>query len=163
MEARGTTTVREASDLTTVQSVAARIIETTPLIMYFIRRKARKDKSSSSIARTRVLAYLQNCPDSSLSMLSESLGVTNATASALVDSLVQENLVERQDDPNERRRVLLRLTRTGESKLETARRHRVAEIAEVLSDLPQDELEQIQCGLALLKKSFHNLNSRAGS
>lgn len=155
--------ITEKTSPVTADMVAERVIETAPLVMYFIRQNARKDKStSSSIPRIRVLAFLKNCPGSSLSRLSESLGVTNATASALVETLVQDGLVERRDDPSERRRIQLLLTRAGQKQLETARRLRVAEIAEVLADLLPDQLQQIQTGLSLLKQTFQQLNSHQG-
>ncbi len=148
----------------TAQAVAARIMETAPLIMYFIRRNARKNKNSeASIARVRVLAFLQNCPDSSLTRLSESLGVTNATASTLVESLVQAGLVARKDDPAERRRILLRLTKTGQQQLETSRRLRVEEIVEVISNLSPSKLKQVEESLTLLKDSFNQSNSQYSS
>ena len=152
--------VREKTSDVTADSVAAKIIETAPLIMYFIRRNARRDKrANSSIARVRLLAFLQNCPDSSLTSASESLGVTNATASALVETLVKGGLVERKSDPRERRRILLNLTKVGERELESARRARMAEIAAVLHDLPPQQLRQIEDGLSVLKDSFKQLGA----
>lgn len=153
------TTSNKAAEVTADQ-VAAKLIETAPLIMYFLRNNARRDKeSNSSIARLRAMAFLQNCPNSSLSQVSGALGITNATASSLIDGLVHAGLVERKGNPSTRRQILLKLTEPGERQLQATRRLRTSEIAALLSDLPFDQLEKVQEGLSILKESFQHASS----
>ncbi len=148
------TTSNKSAEVTADQ-VAAKVIETAPLIMYFLKNSARRDKeTNASIARLRAMAVLQTCPNSSLSKVSEALGITNATASSLIDGLVHGGLVERKGNPLTRRQILLKLTEAGERQLLTTRQTRMSEVAALLSDLPTEQLETIQAGLSILKESF---------
>jgi len=49
--------------------------------------------------------------------LAEKAGVTRATMTGLIDTLERDGLVKREPDPDDRRRMLLRLTRFGHSTL----------------------------------------------
>jgi len=139
--------------------VATKVMETAPLVMYFLRRNARRRSKAVSIAQLRVLACLNNCPGSSLSQVAESLGVTNATASALIDRLVRNGLVDRSDDPRERRRVILSLTPAGKEQFLAVRQLGLAEIADLLADLPARKLEQINDGVSVLREVFSHPDS----
>lgn len=66
--------------------------------------------TSCSAGETRVLLYLFHHPCATLSELAAGTGVAPPTASEVVDRLVGAGLVERETDPRDRRRVVLRLT-----------------------------------------------------
>ena len=96
------------------EECAARVMETIPLLMRFIRADMRSHNADSlSIPQLRSLAFINRNPGASLSLVAEHLGVTCATASTTIERLVQRNLVERTDNPQERRRVVLNLTKEG--------------------------------------------------
>jgi DNA-binding MarR family transcriptional regulator len=80
--------------------------------------------------------------------------VTRATASATIERLVQRNYVHRNDHPQERRRVVLKLTEDGLHHLEQARKQTRDRIADLFSDLTQEQILQIEEGLILLKQVF---------
>jgi DNA-binding MarR family transcriptional regulator len=105
-------------------------------------------------AVTPSLAFLNRSPGASLSDLAEHLGVTCATASATTERLVQRNLVQRIDDPQERRRVLLNLTEEGKHQLKQSQDQTRAHIADLLSGLTPEQVSNIEEGLALLKNVF---------
>lgn len=101
------------------QECAARVMETIPLLMRFIRADMRTHSAEClSIPQLRSLAFLKRNPGASLSEVAEHLGVTCATASTTIERLVQRNLVQRTDHPQERRRVVLNLTEEGKQLLE---------------------------------------------
>lgn len=148
----------EAEDQTL--ALAARLIETVPLIMYHIRSNAlRHGQSLTSLPQTRVLAFINNCPGSSLSRLAESLAVTRASASTMVDKLVRSQLVVRTTDPIDRRNVILSLTAAGESQLKAARRAAIEELAAVVEQLPGEKLVTLEESLSLLKDVFSQANA----
>ncbi|PMB53352.1 MarR family transcriptional regulator, partial [Fischerella thermalis CCMEE 5201] len=80
--------------------------------------------------------------------------VTCATASTTIERLVQRNLVQRSDHPQERRRVVLNLTEEGKQLLEQSQQKTRAHIAEILKDLTPEQVSQIEEGLTLLKNVF---------
>ncbi|MCP6757576.1 MAG: MarR family transcriptional regulator [Fischerella sp. CENA71] len=139
----------------TSQECAARVMETIPLLMRFIRADMRTHSADClSIPQLRSLAFLKRNPGASLSEVAEHLGVTCATASTTIERLVQRNLVQRTDHPQERRRVVLNLTEEGKQLLEQSQQKTRAHIAEILEDLTPEQVSQIEEGLALLKNVF---------
>ena len=139
----------------TPEALAAEVLDTMPLVMYYIRSYVRREtKSSSSIPQVRVLAFIKRRPGSSLSELAEALGVTKATASTLVERMVQKRLVKRTEDPKERRCIVLTLTKEGEVHLAEVRDLAIGEVARILKDLPAQKLRKIHEGMALLHEVF---------
>lgn len=139
----------------TSEECAARVMDTIPLLMRFIRADMRANSAASlSIPQLRSLAFLNRSPDASLSDLAEHLGVTCATASATTERLVQRNLVQRIDDPQERRRVLLNLTQEGKHQLKQSQDQTRTHIADLLEGLTPEQVSNIEEGLALLKNVF---------
>ena len=110
----------------------------------------------TSLARFDVLAQLERFPDGlSMSDLSRRLIVSNGAITGLVDKLMAAGLVMRQDDPRDRRSVIVRLTRKGrESFLRMARRHEEW-VVSILGDLSGEAQSELLQNLTLLQ---HNLD-----
>jgi DNA-binding MarR family transcriptional regulator len=139
-----------------VERCAEAVIEIVPLVMRFLRSEMRSQGSSwLSVPQLRSLIFLNRCPGSSLSNVADHLGVTRATASALVEKLVQLDLVYRTEDPQERRRHILNLTKSGVQQLNKVRAATCQSVAEVLANLSATQLQEIQAGLTLLGDTFN--------
>jgi DNA-binding MarR family transcriptional regulator len=67
-------------------------------------------------------------------------GIRASTASGLVDGLVRGGWAERSPDPDDRRRVLVRLTDRGERRLDTIGRARRSAMLEALGPLPREDV-----------------------
>lgn len=143
---------KQPSRKITSEKCAARVMETIPLAMRFIRTDIRSRNSTTmSVPQFRTLAFLDRNPGASLSDLAEHLGVTRATASANTERLVQRDFVHRRDDPKERRRVVLNLTEAGKVHLEECRAQTRERISELLNSLTEEQIVLIEEGLTLLK------------
>nr|WP_144427522.1 MarR family transcriptional regulator [Nostoc piscinale] len=139
------------------EECAAKVMETIPLVMRFIRKEMRAHNAGFlSIPQVRSLAFINRHPGGSLSDLAEHLGVTSATASATIERLVQRNLVQREHHPQERRRIVLNLTDEGKYHLQQSLNHTRAQIADILNGLSAEEYSQIEQGLSFLKKSLRS-------
>ncbi|MBD2198986.1 MULTISPECIES: MarR family winged helix-turn-helix transcriptional regulator [Calothrix] len=137
------------------EECAARVMETVPLLMRFIRADMRSHNAESlSIPQLRSLAFLNRNPGASLSEVAEHLGVTCATASTTIERLVQRNLVERNDHPQERRRIVLNLTEAGTMLLKQSQATTRAHIADILESLTPEQVSNLEEGLTLLKNVF---------
>ena len=137
------------------EQCAAKVMETFPLVMRFIRADMRTRKSTElSVPQFRTLAFLDRNPGASLSELAEHLGVTRATASANTERLVQRDFVDRYDHPEERRRVVLNLTEAGKQHLYQTRAQTRAYITDLLGDLTEEQIAQVDESLTLLKQIF---------
>jgi DNA-binding MarR family transcriptional regulator len=146
---------KQPSEKITSEKCAARVMETIPLAMRFIRSDIRSRNSSTmSVPQFRTLAFLDRNPGASLSDLAEHLGVTAATASANTERLVQRNFVNRSDHPQSRRRVVLSLTEAGLEHLQQCRAQTRDRIAELFNNLAEEQILMIEEGLTLLQQVF---------
>lgn len=131
---------------------ASEIMESIPVVMYFIRKRMRQRKGQIvSVPQVRALAYLSRHSDSTLNQLADYLAVSNATTCSLVDRLVQKGLIDRREDPKERRCVKLNLTVEGRQEYRELHNLAVAELAEILQGLRPHQLKQVNDGLAILR------------
>ena len=137
----------------TPEALARELLDTVPAVMRFIRAEMRRHRGPRiSVPQFRTLELLGRMPGCSLSDVAEHLGVSRPTASVLVDRLVRRGLVERAQHPQERRRVVLSLTRSGQALLDRARAHTRARIARRLAGRSAAEHACLAQGLGLLRQ-----------
>lgn len=86
------------------------------------------------------LYYRENC---AVSDLSERMEITLAAASQLVDRLVQSGLLERVEDPQDRRSKRLSLTPKGRDMVETGIKLRFRWMDDLVKHLEIEEIRQI--------------------
>jgi MarR family transcriptional regulator for hemolysin len=144
-----------------LNTCAQELMDTSPQIMQLIRVEMRRGRGSDiSVPQFRSLAFIQRNPDSSLSNLAEHLGLTLPSVSKLVDGLVKQKLVIRQESAVDRRRLTLVLTQTGASIVNSARAGAQANLAKKLSCLSDDELETIYKAMQFLRTVFVDQGSK---
>lgn len=140
----------------TAEQCAADLMETIHPIMQFIRTEMRNQREPSlSVPQFRMLAFLHRHPGVSLSEVAEHLGVTRATASIMTDRLVQRGLIDRSEHPQIRRQIMLKLTETGDDRLQQMRQATRHKLAALLDQLTPEELAEISAGLSALNRVFH--------
>ncbi len=132
-------------------AIAKKVLEVVPALMRLIRREMRAHGEGLSVPQFRTLLFVDRNPRCSLAAAAEHLGVTPATASATVERLVRQALIERSPAPTERRRVQLALTETGRALVREARQGTQARLAQRLSGLTAAELDVIGAALELLR------------
>jgi MarR family transcriptional regulator for hemolysin len=131
------------------------LMDTAPQIMQAIRMEMRRGRGSDiSIPQFRTLAFIQRNPDSSLSNLAEHQGLTLPSVSKLVDGLVKQGLIIRQESTTDRRCLTLVLTDAGASIVNSARTGAQANLAKKLNRLSDSELETIYAAMQLLHPIF---------
>jgi DNA-binding MarR family transcriptional regulator len=136
-------------------SCAAKVIDVIPAVMCCIHTEIRQQKSSFlTIPQLRALAFLQTNACSSLTELAEYLGVTSASASTMVERLVQKEFVTRTEHPTLRRQVVICLTAAGEDHLQEVRQLTRDRLADKLANLPTDQLANLIEGLEELSQVF---------
>lgn len=90
-----------------------RLLSCSSLVEAEIRRRLRAE-FGATLPRFDVMAQLNREPDGlRLSELSRRMMVTNGNITGLIDRLVDEGLVLREVDPDDRRAFTVRLTRLG--------------------------------------------------
>ena len=144
-----------------LNTCAHELMDTAPQIIKVIRVEMRRGRGSDiSIPQFRTLRFIQCNPDSSLSNLAEHLGLTLPSVSKLVDGLVKQELLIRQESTADRRRLTLGLTQAGASIMNSARTGAKANLAKKLSSLSEDELETICQAMQYLRPIFINHSAK---
>ncbi len=82
--------------------------------------------------------------------LGAALGIGKPAATLLVDALVRRGLVERSEDPEDRRRTLVRLSAQGGELMDELLRGRRDRLAGWLAQLDDDDLLALARGLRAL-------------
>jgi DNA-binding MarR family transcriptional regulator len=138
-----------------LDACARELMDTTPQIVQSIRVEMRRGRAADlSIPQFRTLRFIQRNPDTSLSGLADFLGLTLPSVSKLVDGLVKQELVFRQESLVDRRYITLVLTPAGERIVDSARAEAQLNLTKRLSTLCDNELETIQKALELLHGLF---------
>jgi DNA-binding MarR family transcriptional regulator len=138
-----------------LETCAHELMDTTPKIIQSIRIEMRRGHGSDlSIPQFRTLRFIQRKPDSSLSELADHLGLTLPSVSKLVDGLVKQELINRQESTSDRRRLTLVLTTNGEAIINSARASAQVNLVKILSSLSNEELRIIHQALDLLNPLF---------
>lgn len=88
-----------------------------------------------SMAQLKTLMALYTCGAAPIGQIAESLGIGQPTASHLVDRLVQTQLVNRTEDPLDRRRTLAQLSPDGENLVERINQVRFGTLRRWLAQL----------------------------
>jgi DNA-binding MarR family transcriptional regulator len=107
------------------------------------------------LSTVRVLhAVDQATTPPSIGSVATTLAIDPSTASRLVDQRVSEGLLERSPDPEDRRRIVLRLTRAGHALLEELAASRIGMLAEVTSGWSATDVRRLEQLLHRLSDGF---------
>ena len=143
------------SDL--LEICARDLMETAPQIVQSIRVEMRRGRGGElSIPQFRALRFVQRNPEVSLSDLADYLGLTLPSVSKLVDGLVKQTLILRQESKVDRRKMTLALTEAGETIINNARAQAQANLARTLASLPEEDLLEIHHSFELLNHLFNH-------
>lgn len=103
-----------------------------------------------SIPQLKALIHLSHHQECNVSGLGEEFGVTNAAISQMLEKLVQQGLVMRTEDPQDRRQKILVLTQEGKEIAQESQRQREKWLSDLVNSLSDQEKEQVDAALRLL-------------
>jgi DNA-binding MarR family transcriptional regulator len=120
-----------------------RLLTCTQMIERVVRSRLR-ERFGTTLPRFDLMAQLERHPEGLLmNELSRLLMVTGGNVTAIVDQLAKEGLVERMDEPADRRAFRIRLTRGGEkafADMAVAHEEWVVDMLSGLTRREQDDL-----------------------
>jgi DNA-binding MarR family transcriptional regulator len=107
-----------------------KLVENFLVFFPLIYKKLMKDMQVSQISHQKFgLLNLINSNDcSTMSYLSKKIMISKPNLTVMADKLIEENLIERTYDPNDRRVIILKITERGKTVIE---KHKI-KIKEVL-------------------------------
>ena len=144
-----------AKPTTPKERCAAAIVETVPLVMHALRLELSGHGTDvATIPQVRMMALIEREPHLPLNRVAEVLAITQASASTMVERLVQRGLVHRETDERERRRIRLSLTVEGKAELRRRRRVAARLIQDYVAALDDAKLEALTESLASLRELF---------
>jgi len=108
---------------------------------------------SLTTAQLKSLFFIDNEGSTNFTKLAAALGVTSSNVTGIVDRLVEQELVSRKENPEDRRVLLLSVTGKGKELLTNLRERRVKQMSEVLTHMSLGELSILARGLTLLVKA----------
>jgi MarR family transcriptional regulator, organic hydroperoxide resistance regulator len=107
-----------------------------------------------TLAQFKSLLFIASKEKTNFKKLAEALGVTPPNITGIIDRLVEQGLVTRTENPEDRRVMLLQVTDKGLDFLDNLRQNRIDALSKVLAHLSNDELTlQLKALNSLLKAS----------
>jgi DNA-binding MarR family transcriptional regulator len=106
-------------------------------------------------ARMMALAVVDSRESCSMSDLARELGLPSPLATRVADELVARGLVEREADPDDRRRVLLRVTARGREAFAAVHEEAEGLLSAVLLRMTEEETESLLRGLRAFLRVLH--------
>jgi DNA-binding MarR family transcriptional regulator len=100
------------------------------------------------------LHYRGNC---GVSDISDRFDITSAAASQLVDKLVQSRLIQREEDPHDRRAKLLNLTEKARELIQQNIEQRYRWVDQLAGKLTAEESEKVAEALNLMTQAAKDL------
>ena len=116
-----------------------------------------------TIGQLNSLMFIDFEGNTNLRKLAAALGVTPPNATGIVDRLVEQELVSRKENQEDRRMVALTVTDKGKAVLEKLRERKTSHMSAILARLSADELSVLAQGLTALTRAFeaqHKGNQR---
>jgi len=96
-----------------------------------------------SMQQMRAMHVLRDEGEVAIGRLAEVFGFGMPAASLLADRLVREGFAERREDPTDRRRVLIRLSRAGDRLMNELIEGSHVHLRKWMSSLSPDDLETV--------------------
>ena len=140
---------------TNAEAAAGQVMAVLPGVMDAMRQAMRAQLDGPlTVPQFRGLNFIDHHPGSSISALAGFLGITLATASAMVDRLVRAGHLQSRGCPTDRRRTELHLCSSGKALLERMRRQTCSGLARALQGRSPQELGALVAGLQVLADAF---------
>ena len=119
--------------------------------------------SGLSMPQFSILMQMHYKGQTSISEISERMDITNAASSQLVDRLVHSGLLERTENPDDRRAKDLTLSPKGKAMIEQGIAERYQWIEDVVATLANEQQEIILKALPILIEASRNINEPQAS
>lgn len=101
-------------------------------------------------SHAKVVFHLTHHGPSSVSNIGKDLAISKPNMTPIIDKLVQEGLVTRYEDPKDRRRILVDVTKKGRSLLDLRKQGFINELSAKISTLSDEDID-------ILSESTQNL------
>lgn len=112
-----------------------------------------------SMPQFSVLMQLHHRGNCAVGDIGERFDITNAAASQMVDKLVQNGLIQREEDPQDRRTKRLNLTEKGRHLIQKAAEERYRWVDGLAEQLTPEEREKISEALNIMTQAAREMEA----
>ncbi|MBI4181054.1 MAG: MarR family transcriptional regulator [Chloroflexi bacterium] len=110
-----------------------------------------------TIGQLKSLFFIDFEGSTNFKRLANALRVTPPNVTGIIDHLVEQGLVSREENPENRRMLLLKTTDRGKALVSKLRASVISRISDILTQLTSEELSALAQGLtALTRAAEHN-------
>ncbi len=114
-------------------------------------------ESGLSMHQLGILMQIHFRGNCGISEISNRFDITNAAASQLVDKLVQSGLIQREEDPQDRRAKLLNITEKGKKMIQQGTERRYRWVEDLAQKLSAEERERVIEALNIMTRAAQDL------
>jgi MarR family transcriptional regulator, organic hydroperoxide resistance regulator len=115
---------------------------------------------SLTIAQIKSMFFIANESSVNFRTLAKALKVTPSNVTGIIDRLVEQQLVSRKENPEDRRMSMLQLTAKGTKLISGLREMRDTQMLKVLKNLSEDELNTIMKGYTSMAKAVNDYTEK---
>lgn len=110
-----------------------------------------------SFTQIKALCALEGDEERSVKALAQSLGLSDAAMSRAIDGLFERGLVEREEDPDDRRMKRVRLTPGGEAVPRGLNEGRLSALSDLVASLDEEQAQALSHAAALILGSREDI------
>jgi DNA-binding MarR family transcriptional regulator len=125
-------------DGSSVDQLVGALLTASRVLVGVSARSLAEVEGTVSVSQFRTLVVLQGHGDTRLNDLAARLGVGASTALRAVDRLIAAGLVERRENPTDRREVVISLTQRGRALVDEVTGRRRTAIAAIVERMPRE-------------------------
>lgn len=141
--ARSTPRTDRARRSPELDDVVTAILTASRVLVGVSARSLADVEDTVTLTQFRTLVVLDSHGVINLNRLADLLAVNSSTAMRMIDRLLAADLVTRQDNPANRREVLLNLTEEGRKLVQQVSNSRRAEISRIVKAMPAGERHEL--------------------
>jgi len=143
---------------------ARELLDVVPVVMREIRSQMRSGASKVlTVPQFRALSFVSRNSGSPLSDLAAHIGLTLPSTSRLVDGLITRGLMTREEQPLDRRRVRLAVTKHGRSILNASRAGTLSYLSGKMNEIGDVDRLTVVRAMEVLRKVFPPKSAQAGT
>jgi DNA-binding MarR family transcriptional regulator len=125
--------------------------------LYFRKFLYGAEISAKEVARYRILGIAEIAGPLPISEIGKRLFISRPYMTRLIDSLINEGLVERQYDEDDRRVINIVVTSAGRAYFREARERLKFHFREILSTLADDDVRELSAAVSRVKEILQKL------
>jgi DNA-binding MarR family transcriptional regulator len=150
-------------------SSSSQVIQTTRQFMDIVMHHTMRERThfartlGLSLPQLGILMQLHYRGNCGVSDVSERFDITNAAASQLVDKLVQSRLIQREEDPKDRRAKLLNLSDKGRELIQQGIEERYRWVGQLVGKLTEEERVKVSEAMVILTVAAKEMEAESAS